>query len=104
MSNTAKQYPELHIKYIEGKPVYPGLAKAIYSDSKYGPKIQRRWRRLLFEHQDGLTERGHDWYFGYLVSAYVKTHFGINQLLNFTSVTLELFYLCVNQTETSKED
>ena len=49
MSNTAKQYPELHIKYIEGKPVYPGLAKAIYSDSKYGPKIQRRWRRLLFE-------------------------------------------------------
>lgn len=104
MSSTSKQYPELRIDYVDGKPIYPGLAMAIYSDSIYGPKIQRRWQRLLFEHQDGLSERGHDWYFGYIVSAFAKKNYGIENLLNFPSVTIELFYLCANQTMPLKED
>lgn len=104
MTQNIKKYPELATVVVNRQPVYPELARAIYNDSVYGPKVQRRWQRLLFEHQDGLAERGDHWYFGYLVSAFVKKNYGIENLLNFPSVTLELFYLCANQIDQTQED
>ncbi|MDV7740348.1 hypothetical protein GA715_09390 [Leuconostoc mesenteroides] len=63
----------------------------------FGPRILKRLQRLFVDHPDGLSESGHDWYFGYLVCAYTQTHFGIKNLLNYPSVTKELFSLCLTQ-------
>ena len=45
----------------------------------------------------GLNDRGHDWYFGYLVCAYTQVYFGIKTLLNYQSVTQEIFQYCFQQ-------
>ncbi|MCT3045405.1 hypothetical protein EFN36_02735 [Leuconostoc mesenteroides] len=80
-----------------GQYIYPGLAQAIFDDAIFGPRILKRLQRLFVDHPDGLSESGHDWYFGYLVCAYTQTHFGIKNLLNYPSVTKELFSLCLTQ-------
>ncbi|MBS0941852.1 MULTISPECIES: hypothetical protein [Leuconostoc] len=80
-----------------GQYIYPGLAQAIFDDTIFGPRILKRLQRLLFDHPDGLNESGHDWYFGYLVCAYTQAHFGIKNLLNYSSVTKELFSLCLTK-------
>ncbi|MBE4726367.1 hypothetical protein [Leuconostoc citreum] len=80
-----------------GQISYPGLANLIFTDAIYGPRILRRVNRLLIDHPDGLSESGHDWYFGYLVCAYTQTHYGIKNLPHFTAVTKELFALCLTQ-------
>ena len=76
---------------------YPGLARAMFDDAIYGPRILRRVRRLYIEHPEGFTESCHDWYFGYLVCAYTQAHYGIKNLPHFTSVTRELFALCLER-------
>ncbi len=80
-----------------GQLTYPGLAQAIFDDAIFGPRILKRLQRLFVEHPDGLSESGHDWYFGYLVCAYTQTHFGIKNLLNYPSVTKALFSLCLTE-------
>ncbi|MCK8605750.1 hypothetical protein LNP18_06480 [Leuconostoc citreum] len=89
-----KIYPALPQKMGNQKPTYPGLAQKIFEDEIYGPRIQRRVKRLLSERSSGLTKAGHNWYFGYLVCAYTQTHYGIKHLENFTSVTGQIFDLC----------
>jgi len=88
---------KLIIVPIDGQPTYPNLAKKIYNDTLFGPRIQRRVQRLLLDHPEGLNERGHDWYFGYLVCAYTQVYFGIKNLLNYQSVTQEIFQYCFQQ-------
>lgn len=73
------------------------LVYKIYNDALFGPRIKRRVQRLLLDHPEGLTERGHDWYFGYLVCAYTQVYFGIKTLLNYQSVTQEIFQYCFQQ-------
>ncbi|MFT9031685.1 MULTISPECIES: hypothetical protein [Leuconostoc] len=80
-----------------GQYIYPGLAQAIFEDAIFGPRILKRLQRLFVDHPDGLSESGHDWYFGYLVCAYTQTHFSIKNLLNYPSVTKELFSLCLTK-------
>ncbi|BAX72874.1 hypothetical protein LEMES_01431 [Leuconostoc mesenteroides] len=92
-------YPSLPTVMIDGQPTYPTLANEMYLDGLYGPRIQRRVKRLLLDHSDGLSEVGHHWYFGYLVNAYVKTHYGIKMLLNADSVTNEIFHLCLDKSK-----
>lgn len=81
---------------IDNHPFYPGLASKIIHDPVYGPKINRRIKRLLLERPTGLPKQGHHWYFGYLVCAYTQTNYGIKTLLNYPSVTAELFDLCID--------
>ena len=88
---------ELVIIEHQGQLTYPGLAQTIFNDAIFGPRIVQRIHRLLVDHPDGLSESGHDWYFGYLVCAYTQTHFGIKNLRNYPSVTKELFSLCLTQ-------
>lgn len=95
-SNT-RSMTELVILEHHGQLTYPGLAKAIFNDAIFGPRIVKRLQRLFIDHPDGLSESGHDWYFGYLVCAYTQMHFGIKNLLNYPSVTKELFSLCLTQ-------
>lgn len=95
-SNT-QSMTELVILEHHGQLTYPGLAKAIFNDAIFGPRIVKRLQRLFIDHPDGLSESGHDWYFGYLVCAYTQMHFGIKNLLNYPSVTKELFSLCLTQ-------
>lgn len=90
-----KNYPTLPQVMVDGKPIYPGLAQAIYEDAIYGPRIQRRLKRLVAERSEGLNRIGHHWYFGYLVCAYTQTHYGVKNLLNFPSVTEEIYDLCL---------
>jgi len=63
----------------------------------FGPRVLRRLNHLLMAHPNGLSESGHDWYFGYLVCAYTQTHYGVKNLLNYPSVTKKLFVLCTQQ-------
>ncbi|MGC2922101.1 hypothetical protein ACPUD2_08450 [Leuconostoc mesenteroides subsp. dextranicum] len=81
----------------DGHFIYPGLAQTIFDDAVFGPRILKRLQRLFVDHPDGLSESGHDWYFGYLVCAYTQTHFGIKKLLNYPSVTKDLFSLCLTK-------
>ena len=73
------------------------LVYKIYNDALFGPRIKRRVQRLLLDHPEGLTEHGHDWYFGYLVCAYTQVYFGIKTLLNYQSITQEIFQYCFQQ-------
>ncbi|MCK8605693.1 hypothetical protein LNP18_06195 [Leuconostoc citreum] len=91
-----KVYEKIDQVMVDGKWTYPGLAEKIFNDELFGPRIKRRLDSLIAEHSEGLTERGHDWYFGYLVCAYTQRHYGINTLLNFPTVTREIFFLCVD--------
>ncbi|WP_349535489.1 hypothetical protein [Leuconostoc citreum] len=86
---------ELNTVMVNNKPTYPGLANQIMQDSIYGPRIERRIKRLLAERSDVLAKQGHHWYFGYLVCAYTQTHYGIKTLLNYSSVTEEIFDACL---------
>lgn len=95
--NTVSAMQELIILEHNGQPIYPGLAQAIFDDEIFGPRILKRLQRLFVDHPNGLSESGHDWYFGYLVCAYTQTHFGIKNLLNYPSVTKELFSLCLKK-------
>ena len=88
---------ELVILESNDQYIYPGLAQAIFDDTIFGPRILKRLQRLFIDHPEGLSEAGHDWYFGYLVCAYTQMHFGIKNLLNYSSVTKELFSLCLTQ-------
>jgi len=82
---------------INGKLTYPNLAQDILEDKVFGPRVLRRLNHLLMAHPNGLSESGHDWYFGYLVCAYTQTHYGVKNLLNYPSVTKNLFVLCTQQ-------
>ena len=82
---------------INGKLTYPNLAQDILEDKVFGPRVLRRLNHLLMAHPNGLSESGHDWYFGYLVCAYTQTHYGVKNLLNYPSVTKKLFVLCTQQ-------
>ncbi|MEE8832419.1 MAG: hypothetical protein SOI57_00140 [Leuconostoc gelidum] len=79
------------------KKVSDWLVYKIYNDALFGPRIKRRVQRLLLDHPEGLTERGHDWYFGYLVCTYTQVYFGIKTLLNYQSVMQEIFQYCFQQ-------
>ncbi|CCF24745.1 MULTISPECIES: hypothetical protein [Leuconostoc] len=96
LSNTTNANVLVILK-SNGQYIYPGLAQEIFDDAIFGPRILKRLQRLFVDHPDGLSESGHDWYFGYLVCAYTQTHFGIKNLLNYPSVTKELFSLCLAQ-------
>lgn len=97
-----KTYDSLYTVFVDGIPTYPGFAQKLFNDTLYGPRIQRRLKRLLADHPDGLPERGHDWYFGYLVCAYSQVHYGNKNLLNFTYVTQEIFELFVAQQQSTR--
>ncbi|WP_349535077.1 hypothetical protein [Leuconostoc citreum] len=90
-----KEIQALNKVIIDDKPYYPGLANQIMQDPIYGPRIDRRIKRLLNDRPDGLARIGHHWYFGYLVCAYTQTHYGIKTLLNYSSVTEEIFDACL---------
>ncbi|GHC27361.1 hypothetical protein [Leuconostoc lactis] len=96
LSNTTNANVLVILK-SNGQYIYPGLAQEIFDDVIFSPRILKRLQRLFVDHPDGLSESGHDWYFGYLVCAYTQTHFGIKNLLNYPSVTKELFSLCLKQ-------
>ncbi|MCQ6659743.1 hypothetical protein [Leuconostoc citreum] len=100
--NKKKITPELNTETlptveVKGKPTYPCLAHEILEDKIFGPRVLKRLNHLLMAHPNGLSESGHDWYFGYLVCAYTQTHYGVKNLLNYPSVTKELFVLCTQQ-------
>lgn len=96
MATKLKSENKLISVIVDGQVTYPGLAAQIFEDGVYGQRIKKRLQRLILDHPTGLSETGHDWYFGYLVCAYTQTHFGIKNLRNYPTVTKEIFARCLD--------
>ncbi|MBK0040787.1 MULTISPECIES: hypothetical protein [unclassified Leuconostoc] len=80
----------LKIKYSShGIAIYPNLARDMLSDKKWRHRLERRFL-FITNSQEKVSEQYSDWYFGYLIDAYIKTHYQVSNITYSSSISSEL--------------